>query len=102
MNNGVRVELTVTERAGIARMTFPGGSDAQILINAGSSANSIAAPNENPKDLEAFGNHIEVNPDGSFSGWTSAGRFCGSDSHYKLYVAGKLRQAVYIDGAVGG
>jgi predicted alpha-1,2-mannosidase len=91
--NGVRVELTVSERAGIARFTFPQGSNMRMLINAGSSANSIPAPNENPHDHEAFGNHIEIKPDGSFSGWTSAGRFCGSDSHYKLYVGGKFSRA---------
>ncbi|MGA7241714.1 MAG: GH92 family glycosyl hydrolase, partial [Terracidiphilus sp.] len=90
LNNGVRVQLTVAERAGIAKITFPQGSNMRMLINAGSSANSIPSPNENPRDLEAFGNHIEVKPDGSFSGWTSAGRFCGSDSHYKLYVVGKF------------
>jgi len=92
MNNGVRVELTVTERAGIARFTYPPGSDARILINAGSSANSFPAPNEDPKDHAGFGNSIEMHPDGSFSGWTSAGRFCGSDSSYKLYIAGKLNK----------
>lgn len=92
MNNGVRVELTVTERAGIARFTFPPGEQMRMFINAGSSANSIPAANEDPKDHEAFGNHIEVKPDGSFSGWTSAGRFCGSDSHYKLYVAGRFNR----------
>jgi predicted alpha-1,2-mannosidase len=90
MNNGVRVEMTVTERAGVARFTFPQGSDTRMLINAGSSANSIPAPNEKPKDHQAFGNHIEVKQDGTFSGWASAGRFCGSDSGYKIYVAGKF------------
>lgn len=90
LNNGVRVELTVTERAGIARFTYPQNANARMLINAGSSANSIAAPNDDPKIREGFGNHIEITRDGSFSGWTSAGRFCGSDSHYKLYVAGKF------------
>ena len=94
MNNGVRVELTATERAGIARFNFPGGSDMRMLINAGSSANSVAAPNENPEDHEAFGNHIEIKPDGSFSGWSSAGRFCGSDSGYKIYVAGKFSKQI--------
>ena len=77
LNNGVRVQLTVAERAGIARFTFPQSSNMRMLINAGSSANSIPSPNESPRDLEAFGNHIEIKPDGSFSGWTSAGRFCG-------------------------
>ena len=93
MTNGVYVELTVSERAGIAQFSFPrDGSDMRMLINAGSSANSIAGPNDDPKIREGFGNHIEVKPDGSFSGWTSAGRFCGSDSSDKLYVAGKFNR----------
>ena len=90
LNNGLKVELTVTDRAGIARFTFPQGAAKRMLINAGSSANSIASPNDDPKIREGFGNHIEIKKDGSFTGWTSAGRFCGSDSHYKLYVAGKF------------
>jgi predicted alpha-1,2-mannosidase len=90
MDDGVRAELTVTDRAGIARFTFPQGADARMLINAGSSANSIPAANENPKDHEGFGNHIEIKSDTSFSGWASAGRFCGSDSGYKIYVAGRF------------
>jgi len=94
MNNGVRVELTVTERAGIAQFSFPRGQDMRVLINAGSSANSVPTPNENPKDHEAFGNHIEVKPDGTFSGWSRAGRFCGSDSGYKIYVAGKFNRPI--------
>ncbi|MGC1421984.1 MAG: GH92 family glycosyl hydrolase [Terracidiphilus sp.] len=93
LTNGVHVELTVADRAGIARFTFPQGADVRMLINAGSSANSIPSANENPRDHEAFGNHIEVNPDGSFSGWTRAGRFCGSDSHYKLFVAGRFNKS---------
>src|SRR5579863_7534958 len=36
LNNGVRVELTVTERAGIARFTYPQNANARMLINAGS------------------------------------------------------------------
>ena len=90
--NGVRVELTVAKRAGIARFTFPDGVDARLLVNAGSSANSIPDKNTPPEKLAAFGNQIELYPDGSFSGWSSAGRFCGSDSHYKIYVAGRFNQ----------
>ncbi len=94
LTNGVRVELTVTERAGIARFTFPSGADMRMLINAGSSANSFPATNENAKDHEGFGNQIEIKPDGSFSGWTRAGRFCGSDSQYKLYVVGEFNRPI--------
>jgi len=92
MNNGVEVWLTVTDRAGIAVFKFPRGVAKRFFINAGSSANSIPAPDEDPKNHASFENHIEIRPDGSFSGWTSAGRFCGSNSHYKLYVAGKFNR----------
>ena len=92
--SGVRAELTVTERAGIARFTFPAGSDARMLVNAGSSANSLPDRDTPPEKLAGFGNHIEIKPDGTFSGWSSAGRFCGSDSHYKIYVAGRFNQPV--------
>ena len=94
LTNGVHVELTVAERAGVARFTYPQGADMRMLVNAGSSASSIPSPSENPKDHAGFGNHIEIKPDGSFSGWTSAGRFCGSDSSYKLYVAGKFSRHI--------
>ncbi len=92
--DGIRVQLTVAERAGIARFTFPAGADARVLVNAGNSANSFAGKDTPAESLAGFGNHIDVKPDGSFSGWSSAGRFCGSDSHYKIYVAGRFNQPV--------
>ncbi len=88
--DGIAVEITVAERAGIARFVFPDGSPSRLLVNAGSSANSIPGKDDNPHAHDAFGNHIEIKPDGSFSGWSSAGRFCGSDSGYKIYVAGQF------------
>ena len=92
--NGVRVELTVTERAGIALFNYPQGAPMRVLVNAGGSANSTPGKDDKPHDHDAFGNHIEIKPDGSFSGWVSAGRFCSSDSHYKLYVAGKFDRPI--------
>jgi predicted alpha-1,2-mannosidase len=92
LGSGIRAELTVAVRAGMARFTFPQGADARILVNAGSSANSIPDKDSKPHDHDAFGNGITVRPDGTFSGWASAGRFCGSDSHYKIYVAGRFNQ----------
>ena len=103
--NGVSVEMTVTERSGIARFTFPQGADARVLVNAGSSANSFRGKDSPPEKLAGFGDRIEIKGDGSFSGWSSAGRFCGSDSHYKIYVTGRfnkpfVRSAVWQDDAV--
>lgn len=92
LGDGVRAELTVAGRAGIARFTFPENADARILVNAGSSANSIAGPDNSAQQLEGFGSRIEVKPDGSFSAASSAGRFCGSRSSYKVYVAGRFNK----------
>ena len=87
--NGVRVEITVAERSGMARFLFPAGTPARLLVNAGSSANT-----RNPKQAGSaeYGNHIELGPDASFSGSVSAGGFCSSDSHYKLYVTGRFNK----------
>ena len=90
--NGIRVEITVAERAGIARFFFPTDADARFLVNAGSSADSIAGKDDDPHAHDSFGSHIEVKADGSFSGWSRAGPFCGSDSSYKIYVAGRFNQ----------
>jgi putative alpha-1,2-mannosidase len=103
--NGVRVELTVADRAGIARFTFPDDADARVLVNAGSSAYWAFGDNNPQQKVEGFGKRIEVNADGSFSGWTNGGRFCGSKSGYKLYVAGRFskpatRTATWEDDAV--
>ena len=78
--SGVRVELAAGERAGIARFTFPAGVPARLLVNAGSSA----AVDEIS---------IELNESDGYAGWARAGHFCGSDSHYKIYVAGRFNAA---------
>ncbi|MGD0631653.1 MAG: GH92 family glycosyl hydrolase [Terracidiphilus sp.] len=85
--NGIRVEITVAERSGIARLTFPAGTPARLMVNAGSSANT-----RNPKQAGSaeYGNQIELDTDSSYTGSVSAGGFCSSDSHYKLYVTGQF------------
>ena len=88
--NGVRVEITVTDRAGIARFHFPEGSPALILINAGSSANTISPDNPKRPDRAAYANTIELNTTDSYTGSVTAGGFCGTQSNYKLYVTGKF------------
>jgi predicted alpha-1,2-mannosidase len=91
--NGIRVEITVAERAGIARFIFPEGAASRLLINAGSSANLYAAPSGgDPGSRAAYGNQIELNSDTSFAGASAAGGFCGPESHYKIYVAGRFNK----------
>jgi len=87
--NGIRVEITVAGRAGIARFHFPAGSPARLLVNAGSSANT-----RNPKQSgnAEYLNQIDLDSGASFAGSVSAGGFCSSDSHYKLYVTGRFNK----------
>ena len=90
--NGVRVEITVAERAGIARFIFPEGAQARLLVNAGSSANTLAGEKPMRPDQSVYGNQIELKGGDSFGGSTAAGGFCSSDSHYKLYVTGQFNK----------
>lgn len=53
--NGVRVEITVAERSGIARFIFPEGANARLLVNAGSSANTVQGHDPLPTGNEAYG-----------------------------------------------
>ena len=89
-SNGIRVELTVAERAGIARFTFPQGVPARLLVNAGSSANSELA-DKHPDD-HIFLNSIQLKGNDAYAGSSTAGGFCSSHSQYKIYVAGRFKQ----------
>jgi predicted alpha-1,2-mannosidase len=98
--NGVRVEITVAERAGIARFTFPAGTPARLLVNAGSSAESIRGGSHDY-------NHNSIALDGNdgFSAVSRAGHFCQSDSHYTIYAVGRfskpfVKTAAWQDDAV--
>ena len=86
--NGVRVEITVAERAGIARFIFPEGGPARLLVNAGSSAESLP-----PGSHDYNHDGITLNGSDGFSAISRAGHFCSSDSHYKIYAVGQVQQA---------
>ena len=88
--NGIRVEITVAQRAGIARFIFPAGVSARLLVNAGSSANTSGPNAEKQAGHESYGNQIELKDNDSYTGSVTAGGFCSSDSHYKLYVTGQF------------
>jgi len=90
--NGVRVEITVAERSGIARFIFPEGTSARLLVNAGSSANIPVPADPKGTYRDAFGDQIQLKSDRSFAGSVSAGGFCSRESSYKLYAAGRFNK----------
>ena len=90
--NGIRVEITVAERTGIARFIFPTGSSARLLVNAGSSANTLPSQTAGKPERNGFGNRIELKGADSYAGSVTAGAFCGSNSQYRLYVTGRFNK----------
>ena len=90
--NGVRVEIAVGQRSGMARFIFPEGQSARLLVNAGSSANTSEPNVEKQAGHDAYGNEIALSLNNGYTGSVSAGGFCSSNSHYKLYVAGQFNQ----------
>ena len=91
--NGIHVDLTVTERAGIARINFPQGKPARLLINSGGSADTnVHSALYPPVGRENDGNEIKVIGDDTVSGSVTSGGFCGTDSSYKLYFTAKFQR----------
>jgi predicted alpha-1,2-mannosidase len=93
LDNGTKVELTVTERAGIARFTFPAGIPARLLVNAGGSANSTVV-DKKPDDAARAkdGYTIRLSGKDAVEGEARAGNFCGSPTRYTLYFAAQFQQ----------
>lgn len=104
--NGVKVEITVTDRAGIARFTFPQGMPARLLVNAGSSAGTFGTRNEQPGEIEDANGITLVGQDG-YEAYSRAGHFCGTNSHYTIYGVGEFnkpfkKRVLWQDGTVIG
>ena len=94
LDNGTKVELTVTERAGIARFTFPAGVPARLLLNAGGSANSTVIdqnPNDSARGHDGYTIRIDAQ-NGVVEGEARAGNFCSSPTRYTLYFAAQFQR----------
>ena len=91
LSNGIRVEITVTERAGIARFTFPQGMPARLLLNAGGSANSTVI-DKKPNDPARAHDGYTISIDGpdAVSGEARAGNFCGSPTRYADFMSAQF------------
>lgn len=85
-DNGIRTELTVAERAGIARIAFPEGAQRTLLIQSGSSATA-----DDPL-RKADSSTVELHGHDRVTGAVHSGGFCNSDSNYTLYFAVEFDQ----------
>lgn len=84
--NGIKTELTVRERAGMARFYFPSGGNRALIFKAGYSATVDA------KNREDDTSTIEIRGDDTVVGTVHSGGFCGSPTHYVLYFAAKFQK----------
>ncbi|HZZ39223.1 MAG TPA: GH92 family glycosyl hydrolase [Acidobacteriaceae bacterium] len=91
--NGTEVEITVTDRAGIAHFHFPDGTPARLLVNAGGSANSglIDKKPANPNRAHD-GFVIRLVGNNALEGTVHSGSFCGWSDQYVLNVAMQFEQ----------
>lgn len=85
LRNGINTELTATSRTGSARITYPSGEPAFLLIRSSDS------------EVGSGDAYVEVDPEGrTVSGWVSSGNFCGyidpiiRHDYYKLHFVAEF------------
>ncbi|MCX4747970.1 lectin [Kitasatospora sp. NBC_01287] len=70
-DNGLRTELSTTQRSGIARFSYPAGQTASLTVDAGRAFNQASGA-------------LTIGTD-SISGYTDGGGFCGTQNRYRIY-----------------
>jgi predicted alpha-1,2-mannosidase len=80
LGTGVFVELTVTMRSGLGRLTFPHRRSAEgtVLVSTGRDATGVRA-----SSVRILGNN-------RLDGQVTSGGFCGSHNRYTVYFAGEF------------
>lgn len=74
LGNGIKVELTATERSGFGRFIYPAGSNETMVINAASAVNGV-------RDSA-----VQINPARrEITGWAVGGHFCGGPDQGTTY-----------------
>jgi predicted alpha-1,2-mannosidase len=92
LDNGSKVELSVRDRAGIARIHFPQGQASRILLKGTSANTDVHVATLPPVGREHDGTRIRVIGNDAVSGTTTAGGFCGTNSRYTLYFAAEFER----------
>ena len=92
LDNGSKVDLTVRDRAGIARIHFPQGQASRILVRGTSANTDVHVATLPPVGREHDGTSIRVMGNDGVSGSTTAGGFCGTNSSYTLYFAARFER----------
>ncbi len=86
LSDGVKVELTVTDRTGIGRFTFPQGVAPSILVDPGVGEGGFATGT------------VSVTGDRSFSGSEVSGGFCSLPGTYSAHFAAQFETPFRTEG----
>ncbi|GAA3542076.1 GH92 family glycosyl hydrolase [Amycolatopsis ultiminotia] len=79
LDSGAKVELSATQRTGSARLSYPAGAASTLLVNTSGSVNGTSDAS------------IDIGKD-TISGWADSGKFCSTDSKYRVYFSAKFDQ----------
>ena len=83
LGNGIKVELTATERSGFGRFTYPAGNTATMVINAASAVNGVRQ------------SAIQIHPaQHEITGWAVGGHFCGGPDEGTVLFLRNLQPAL--------
>ncbi|MDE3068606.1 MAG: GH92 family glycosyl hydrolase [Verrucomicrobiota bacterium] len=81
LGDGIKVQLTATERSGFGRFTYPAGDTATMVVNAASAVNGT-------KQCA-----IQIHPaQREITGWTVSGHFCGGPDEGTIYFCAVFNQ----------
>ncbi|MBP2707898.1 GH92 family glycosyl hydrolase [Microbispora sp. RL4-1S] len=81
LDTGVRTEISVSARAGVARFTWPKDKPATLLLNTSGSVNGV-----DDGETRISGNTVD--------GWVLTGGFCGPPMRYKVYFHAEFDRPV--------
>ncbi|MEU9835663.1 GH92 family glycosyl hydrolase [Streptosporangium sp. NPDC048047] len=81
LDTGIKTEISVSARAGVARFAFPQGKPGTILLNTSGSVNGV-----DDGETRISGNTVE--------GWVQTGGFCGPPMRYKVYFHAEFDRPV--------
>jgi predicted alpha-1,2-mannosidase len=87
---GVRTELAVTGRTGVAQFTYPATTQAQLLVKAADSANGGSSAT------------FQTSGDREITGAVTSGHFCGQPDSYTVYFAARFNRPFTTSGTWGG
>ena len=86
---GVRTQMAVTDRTGVADFTYPAGRPAQVLVKVADSAAGGASAS-----FHTIG-------DDEITGAVTSGHFCGQPDSYTVYFAARFSQSFTASGTWG-